>query len=482
MRRIARPPLQRLIVMASATTAAAVLGSLLNAHHAAAVRDPNMLATRATFPGGAPAPGAEFTLRAQPDPVLPTAPVTDPANDARLMPEQVAGTGVADANGYVTMAVQETPALVALAREQGGVVKAVLGTTAQQDVGGVPVYFKVVSPVSLRYDETAREFLVPEVGYQGVLPMPEYDATILQQLGEKTLAEVGVLAGMADPVVAKAAVALQQAMNEEGFVTDNELLAYNIHTADGMVTWLTYSAQNIAVRETDDYDVYQILPLTSGGFPAVDTTDTGDAIDSVSGIVGLDSQTKSERGYWSNHHGDCYAIVGPRKGADERWQRTMCYAVDHQEMDTTKGTSYWQFRQRASGTSLNGWDMLRLWVHGQPYYHGTAPMSIDGIPEPNTTDTKDEGPCDTVTHTISAESGSPIKFGYSRSWEKVICNTSWYGPVSGKTAPGDWASYWRHSSGIGSGTFRLVRLVTPVRTPTKEGTPIWNILSGQWVD
>lgn len=309
------------------------------------------------------------------------------------------------------------------------------------------------------------------------MSLPEYEATLLDRLGERTIEDVGVKLSRFDPQVHKLTTALEDEMRSRGYVFNNEAVAYNVSMMGGTYTWVTLAPQYLLVRENpNEDDVYDVVGVTSGGFPALDTTDVGDAAEDAN--LGV-TQAKAKRGEWRRHHGSCYAITGPTDATTKRFSRTVCYNVDHQELDTTKGTSYWQYHEDASGVGINGNKMYRIWVHADPYGHGTAVPHTDRQPSPNTTQYF-SGPCETVTTTVKAESGAPVVVGISREWEKTTCKSAWYGPVV--KGDGDHAAEWETTDNPApSDHARAVSMVLPVHAATKDGSPIWNILSGQWV-
>ncbi len=245
---------------------------------------------------------------------------------------------------------------------------------------------------------------------------------------------------------------------------------------------ITRSPEDILVRESPDADIYDVFGLSSGGFPVIDTTDAGDAVDDVTMETELMGQSaKKQRGKWAPHHGDCYAIVGPADSTSKKYTRNVCYNVDHQQMDTVKGTSYWQYESDASGSASGTADMERIWVHGRPYHHGSAVHHADGLAKPTQTVEHAERDCETKTDSIYVESGSPATVGISREWAKTTCKYEWIGPVL-QGEEGNHAAEWETNDAIDAGQARAVALSIPVHAATKEGCPIWDVLHGQWVD
>ncbi|HWL37986.1 MAG TPA: hypothetical protein VNQ77_17500 [Frankiaceae bacterium] len=438
-----------------AVTASSLLLAVLAAPVASASAH-GVLTTTVVFPGGIPASGAEVRL------------TVGRANE----PERELAVAVADARGSVAFDVPETGSLVARASSEGGRLRTVLVSTARQGTDDAPLYFKRVATVWLTLDPESKTFTVPAVGVQFLRTMPEFDRTLVAQLGEQTLAQVGELADMTLPWLLDAKARLDAEMASRGYLFENEAVAYNIHTADGMLTWLTYAPEQVVVRPTGEVGVYEVLPLSTMGLPAVDTTDAGDAADDLSTAAAA-----KERGRWGKHSSDCFFVAGP-DAEHPRYQRTVCWQLDHQVMDTYKGRSYWQFHMDASGTAMSGDRMARLWVHSQPWWDGGAPQQYrDGQSAPTATYSSTEG-CTTRSHELSIASGEPVKVGAAYSWARTSCET--YGPRMFQNA-GQHASNWWGNDDVGANTYRYVALKTPVFTVTSQGTPLWSPWSGQWV-
>ncbi|HWL34742.1 MAG TPA: hypothetical protein VNQ77_00985 [Frankiaceae bacterium] len=466
-------PQRRLIC--GLVTAAAVVVSALTVPVGASAEDPRILSTTVVFPTGQPAAGAEVEL---------VTGTSDPAADGTPLTIMKA---VADANGAVSFDVPATPELIDRAQHEGGRLRTVLSSTARQGTveqaeADLSLYFKRVSTVWLTYEPQSGTFSVPVVDVQALRPLPVFDATVIEQLGETTLAQVGTLADMSSPWVLHLKSRLEAEMAKRGYIANNDALAYNVNTLDGTMTWVTYSPQTIIARpvtlpgEEFEYGTYEILPMTTRGIPAVDTTDAGDAVDDVALTAGADTTSKKERGRWGRHDNDCFT-AGVSNSNGPRSERTVCWQIDHQVMDTTKGRSYWQYEMDASGAGVRGNKMSKLWVHSRPYFEKAASQYRDGQNIPTHTYSSTEG-CDTSTDEISVESGSPIKIGAKHRWTRTTCET--YSPKAYSNS-GEHASIWYGNDSVKELVYRHVAMKTPVYTATSAGSPLWHAWSGQWV-
>jgi hypothetical protein len=452
------------------TVSLGVLAALLPAPATGAAEGGHIV-TQVTFPDGSVAGGAEVRLLAV-------------RRDVQL---RLANT-VADAAGRVDVPVPATPDLIALANQSGGSLHVLLTALDQQGTDAVPVYYKVVRSLYLTYDPVTQGFSSPALPVTVLRTLAEYDATLVRSTGEKTLAQVGVLADQADQDIVRAKAALDVEMEKHGWLSHNEALAYNVHTADGFETWITYLPDNVVVRDADDYDVYQMLPLTTGGFPVVDTTDVGFAVDDVLGNIPTVLATEagngssSSKGKFSRQSGSCFTVLGPKYDKEKaRYERRVCHMLDHQEMDSTKGVSYWQFTMESNGDAMNTDNMSRLWVEGAPWGHDTAPMTQDGLGTPDQTETYDTSNCTTSGISYTVSSGKPVTGGIGHNTTKTRCKAETYGP---KFYPDDGhlASIWSTTDPRPAGTVRAVSMAVPIWTATSEGTPEWSLMSGQWVN
>lgn len=452
------PRARRRVLSGALVTAASILATVLPAQTASGVVGPGVLTTRVEHATGAAAVGAKVTMM-----------TGQLAGDAPT----ILGTALAGVAGTVSIDPAESDALVEQAAHAGGRLRTFLLSEAD-DALNPDALAKTVATVWLTLDQATGTFTVPPVDVQTLRPLPVFEATFLQQLGEQTLATAGTLADLTDPHVAKGIARLNEEMAKHGYVTDNEAVAYAVPMAEGVVTWITYSPENFVLRTDGDLGTYEVLPITTTGVPAVDTTDAGDAAEALTAPTGTQA-AKGNRGGWSRHAAECFYVSGP--GSKHRYHRNVCWRLDHQEMDTVKGTSFWQFHMQASGSAMNGNEMEKMWVQSEPVYGGAPALKSDGLSRPAATHGGSEG-CETKEFSMWVESGEPLKIGASHTWSTVKCET--YGPKM-FPEPGRYASIWWGNPEVEQDVYREVMLKTPVSTKTKDGTPRWSPWSGQHV-
>lgn len=443
---------------------APILFASLLAGSARADAGRNVVRAALSFPDLTPAAGAVATLSA-PDPTQPVA----------------VGTATADAAGTVSITVPPTAELVARARESADLTLAlVLDAEAERSSAGGTDYYRSVETLTVQLvDAPTGAFFLDAVAHSTVLDsVNDFDALAAATAGLRTLAEeTSWIADTSEPLVAQAIAEFDKARSDHDLSTDNPVVAYNVATSEGTMVYVTDTPQSL-VLDPVDVNVFEVVPIGASA-PAQDTTqiydETKPVFDALRPIASpAQSEDGPPRGQWGKNNSDCFNVTGPKE--NPRYMRNVCWEIDFQNGDSNKTDSFWQYELDAQGTSINGYEMGRLWVEAKPNAGHTAPMQFDGLAVPESTNERAE-PCNTKTETFTMQSGEPVQVGWSWPWDKVTCET--YGPKI-YSDPAHYASIWEPPGRIKAGVARVVKMGMPLRSKTKDGGIWFTNLTGQW--
>jgi hypothetical protein len=431
---------------------------------------PNVLTAVVTTPDGRPAPGSVATLSAP----------APGETDVRI------GQAIADVTGGISIPIPATPDLVARAYHSADLtLPIVLDVTVEKVVNGVTNYSRAVEALTaqLRQDagNTHAYFVAPQPHVVGVTPISDFDPLAAATAGLQTLADKAAWAAdTADPLVAQAVQATRAALAAHDISPENPVVAYDVSTVEGTMVYVTASPDSFVLNPTD-VDVYEVLPLGASA-PAVDTTQVFDEANAVVAQVPIvvapqQGDGGPARGTWGKNNSNCYSVYGPtdQSDANKRYIRTVCWEIDFQNADSNKTDSFWQFELEAQGNSVHQTKMERMWVEGVPQSNHSAAMKFDGVAKPQSTNSRTE-PCNTGSESLSIGSGEPVNVGYTWTWDKISCET--YGPKI-YSDQGHYATVWTGNPKVNSGEVRYVKFAMPVRTKTKDGGPVWSLLTGQ---